>query len=101
MEVNPDGLNTSSVLCYPKSYNNTTFGFPGVFKMSFRVEALGEDGTWRTVYETCENHQRFIRETLDVTALAVRLVPLSTYQSERKREDYGSSTVHLFAFEVF
>ena len=101
VEGNPDGLNTSSVLFYPRSYNNTTFGFPGSLLKSFRVEALGEDGTWRTVYETVENHQRLIRETLDVTALAVRLIPLSTYQSERKREDYGSSTVHLFAFEVF
>ena len=101
VEGNPDGLNTSSVLFYPQSYNNTTFGFPGCLLKSFRVEVLGEDGLWRTVYETECNHQRLIRERIDQTALAVRLIPLSTYQSERKREDYGSSTVHLFAFEVF
>ena len=69
--------------------------------MSFRVEALGEDGTWRTVYETDSNRQRLIRRRIDQTALAVRLIPLSTYQSEKKQEDYGSSSVHLFAFEVF
>lgn len=101
VEGNPDGLNTSSVLFYPASHNNTTFGFPGCLLKSFRVDALGEDGAWRTVYETECNHQRLIRARIDQTALAVRLIPLSTYQSERKREDYGSSTVHLFAFEVF
>ncbi len=65
------------------------------------MEALGEDGTWRTVYETDSNRQRLIRRRIDQTALAVRLIPLSTYQSEKKQEDYGSSSVHLFAFEVF
>ena len=101
VEGNPDGLNTSSVLFYPASHNNTTFGFPGCLLKSFRVEALGEDGTWRTVYETDSNRQRLIRRRIDQTALAVRLIPLSTYQSEKKQEDYGSSSVHLFAFEVF
>ena len=60
-----------------------------------------EDGAWKTVYETHENHQRFIKETLDVTADAVRFTPLSTYQSEQMGEDYGSSVAHIFAFEVF
>ena len=41
-----------------------------------------------------------IREKLDVVTTAVRLVPLSTYLSEKKCEDYGSSTAHIFAFEV-
>ena len=45
-------------------------------------------------------HQRFIREKLDIMAKAVRFVPLSTYQSEMKVEDYGSSVAHLYAFEV-
>lgn len=101
VEGNPDGLNTSSVLFYPKTYNNTTFGFPGCLLKSFRVEALGEDDVWRTVCEINDNHQRLIRVPLGLTTKAVRLIPLSTYQSEKKREDYGSSTVHLFAFEVF
>ena len=53
------------------------------------------------MYETDSNRQRLIRRRIDQTALAVRLIPLSTYQSEKKQEDYGSSSVHLFAFEVF
>ena len=52
------------------------------------------------VYEEKNNHQRFIREKLNITAKAVRFVPLSTYQSEMKVEDYGSSVAHLFNFEV-
>jgi hypothetical protein len=32
---------------------------------------------------------------------AVRLIPISTYHSERKTEDYGSSTAHIFNFEIF
>lgn len=100
VEGNPDGLNTSSVLFFPASHNNTTFGFPATILKSFRVEARDEAGHWRTVYETDCNHQRLIREKLDVTATAIRLIPLSTYLSERKGEDYGSSTAHIFAFEV-
>lgn len=100
VEGNPDGLNTSSVLFFPASYDHTTFGFPSCMLKSYRVEAKNETGDWVTVYETNCNHQRLIREKLDVTTTAIRLVPLSTYFSERKCEDYGSSTAHIFAFEV-
>ena len=97
---NPDGVNTSSVLFYPLSYNHTTFGFPQCVLKSFRIEAQREDGSWQTVYETSDNHQRLIRADLNVRTKAIRLIPLSTYKSEQKNEDYGSSTVHIFAFEV-
>jgi len=100
VEGNPDGLNTSSVLFYPLSYGGTTFGFPGCLLKSFRIEALQENDNWKTVYEIKDNHQRLIRHSLDVTTKAIRLIPLSTYQSEKKGEDYGSSTTHIFAFEV-
>jgi len=99
-EGNPDGLNTSHVLFFPLSHNGTTFGFPQCMLKSFRIEAKDEAGAWKTVYETDCNHQRLIREPLDVTTTAIRLVPLSTYQSEKKCMDYGSSTAHIFAFDV-
>lgn len=99
-EGNPNGLNTSSVLFFPASHNGTTFGFPSCVLKSFRVEVKDGDGNWVTAYETDQNHQRLIREKLDVVTTAVRLVPLSTYLSEKKCEDYGSSTAHIFAFEV-
>lgn len=97
---NPDGLHTSSVLFFPASHNNTTFGFPECMLKSFRVEIKDESGNWITAYETNENHQRLIRQKLDVTTTAVRLIPLTTYKSEKMCEDYGSSTAHIFAFEV-
>ncbi len=101
VEGNPNGLNTTTVLFYPYSHNQTTFGFPLCMIKHYKIEAQDEKGEWRTVYETCENHQRFIKEPLDITANAVRFIPLSTYQSERKCEDYGSSVAHIFNFEVF
>lgn len=100
VEGNPDGLNTSHVLFFPRSHNGTTFGFPQCLLKSFRIEAKDEAGAWQTVYETDCNHQRLVRAPLGVTTTAIRLIPLSTYQSERKCTDYGSSTAHIFAFDV-
>ena len=101
IEGNPNGLNTSTVLFYPYSNNQTTFGFPLCMIKRYKIEAQDGNGEWKTVYETFDNHQRFIKEPLDITAKAVRFIPLSTYQSERKCEDYGSSVAHIFNFEVF
>ena len=100
VEGNPNGIHTSAVLFFPLSHNGTTFGFPQCVLKSFRVEALDAGGSWQTVYETHDNYQRLIRKPLDVTTTAIRLIPLSTYQSEKKITDYGSSTAHIFAFDV-
>lgn len=101
VEGNPDGLNTSSVLFYANSHNQTTFGFPGCLIKHFRIEVQNEMGQWRIAYEEENNHQRFIKKPLNEVVKAVRFIPLSTYQSEKKCEDYGSSVAHLFNFEVF
>ena len=101
VEGNPDGLNTTSVMFYPYSHNQTTFGFPKCMIKHYKIEAQGEDSQWRVVYEDKENHQRFIKQPLDITARAIRFIPLSTYFSETKVEDYGSSVAHIFNFEVF
>lgn len=101
VEGNPDGLNTTSVMFYPYSHNQTTFGFLKCMIKHYKIEAQGEDGQWRVVYEDKENHQRFIKQPLEITARAVRFIPLSTYFSETKVEDYGSSVAHIFNFEVF
>ena len=98
---NPNGLNTSSVLFYPYSHNQTTFGFPRCLIKHYKIEVQDESGEWRTVYEDDQNHQRFIKKPLDLTAKAVRFVPLSTYFSEMKCEDYGSSVAHIFNFELY
>ena len=62
---------------------------------------LDENNQWITALEIKDNHQRFIKHTLNKTAKAVRFIPLSTYHSETKTEDYGSSTAHIFNFEVY
>ena len=101
VDGNPDGVHTSSVLFYAYSHNQSTFGFPKCLIKHFRIEALDESGQWRIAYETSDNHQRFIRKPLNLVARAIRFIPVSTYQSEEKTEDYGSSVAHLFNFEVY
>lgn len=98
---NPDALHTSSTLFFPKSYGHTSFGFPKCLIKHYKIEIMDEAGNWSTVLEIRNNHQRFLTHELNVTAKAIRLVPLSTYHSERKTEDYGSSTAHIFNFEPF
>ena len=98
---NPDALHTSSTLFFPKSYGHTSFGFPKCLIRHYKIEIMDEAENWSTVLEICNNHQRFLTHELNVTAKAIRLVPLSTYHSERKTEDYGSSTAHIFNFEPF
>jgi hypothetical protein len=98
---NPDALHTSSTLFFPKSYNHTSFGFPKCLIKHYKIEIMDESGNWSTIVEIFNNHQRFITHKLNVFAKAVRLIPISTYHSERKTEDYGSSTAHIFNFEIF
>ena len=98
---NPDGLHTSMILFMAASHNNTTFGFPKCLIKHYKIEAQNEAGEWTTVKEVFDNHQRFIKHDLNITAKAIRLVPLSTYHSESKAEDYGSSTAHIFNFELY
>lgn len=101
IEGNPDGVHTTSVMFYSLSHNQSTFGFPKCLIKHYRIEAQDENGNWSVVYETKDNHQRFIKQKLDIIAKAVRFVPLSTYASETRITDYGSSVAHLFNFEVY
>ena len=98
---NPDALHTSSTLFFPKSYNNTSFGFPKCLVKHYIIQIMDEAGSWKTQIETTDNHQRFVTHELNVTTTAVRLIPLITYHSERKTQDYGSSTAHIFNFELY
>lgn len=100
-EGNPDGLHTSAVLFFPASHNQTTFGFPKCLIKHYKIEILNENGQWVSAIEITDNHQRFVKHALNKVTKAVRFTPLSTYHSETKTEDYGSSTAHLFNFEVY
>ena len=100
-EGNPRVLNISTCLFRRMDYNYTSVGFPKCMLKAFRVEAQNEQGEWNTVYETNDNYQRMIREKIDVDAVAVRLIPVSTYFSEKLgRAAYGSAQAHIFSFEV-
>lgn len=100
-EGNPKVLNISATLFRRMDYNRTSFGFPKCMLKAFRVEALNDQGEWKTVYETDNNHQRMIRKAIDVDTTAVRLIPLATYFSEELgKATYGSAQAHIFAFEV-
>ena len=100
VEGNPDLLNISITLFRRLDHDYTRMGFPKCMLKAFRVEALGDDGAWYTVYETSENHQRMIREKLDCETTAIRLVPIDTYYSASMWTTYGSTQAHIFSFDV-
>ena len=111
IDGHPDLLTIPMPLFRGLGYGNTSFTFPRTVLKSFRVEALfpGSDGaqegilpagfSWTTVFETDSNHQRLVRGAIGRECLGIRLVPLATWGSALKENDYGSSTAHIFAFE--
>ncbi|MBQ7189857.1 MAG: FAD-dependent oxidoreductase [Kiritimatiellae bacterium] len=100
IDGHPDLLTIPMPLFRARGYGNTSFGFPRCLLKSFKIEALAADGTWKTVYETTNNHQRLIRKAIDVETTAIRLIPLSTWGSERLNNTYDSAVAHIFAFDV-
>ena len=101
VECNPKALYFSNPLFRRLDYNYTSFGFPKCMLKAFRIEALNDSNEWVTVWETNKNHQRMIREKLDVETTAIRLIPINNYFSEEMGPSaYGSSQAHIFAFEV-
>jgi len=56
---------------------------PSSLVRSFRVEALKADGSWESIWEVEDNHQRLVRTEVDVSARAVRLVIDRTWGDER------------------
>ncbi|MBQ4048002.1 MAG: FAD-dependent oxidoreductase [Clostridia bacterium] len=66
------------------------FKLPPTLIKSYRIEAENEQGE-RFELSVPENHQRFVRHTVDWTVRSIRLVPLETH---------GSQTFRLFDFEV-
>lgn len=100
VDGNPDLLTLPMTLFRGLGYKNTTFGFPRTVLKSFRIETKDVHGVWQQAYETKDNHQRLIRGKIGRECMAVRLVPLSTWGSERLNNTYDSAVAHIFAFEV-
>ena len=67
------------------------FAPPATLVRDFRLEALGDNGEWRTVATVRDNHQRLVRVPLpDVRARGLRFIAESTWGCGRPR---------VFAFE--
>ena len=101
IDGNPDLMTISMVASRKLSYNNTSFGFPRCMIRHFRIEALDDQNQWVTVYECEDNHQRLIRESLNITTSALRFIPLATYETDRITETYGSGQAHVFSFDIY
>ena len=101
IDGHPDLLTIPMPLFRARGYSNTSFTFPRTVLKSFRVEVQETSGgAWRTVYETDSNHQRLVRGAIDRDVVAVRLMPLSTWGSERLNNTYDSAVAHIFAFDL-
>ena len=100
VDGNPDAVRQSHPLFFPRSHNDTSYGFPKCLIKKYKIEVMEEGGEWETAIEVCDNHQRFITHELNREVKAVRLIPLTTYYSESKTEDYGASMAHIFNFEI-
>jgi hypothetical protein len=82
-------LNEKRMPCsYPQKGSGSRI--PSTMVKEFRLEALGEDGTWSTVYQECCNYQRLVRVPLGVETKGLRLIPEATW---------GDSQVRIFGFE--
>ena len=100
IDGNPDLMYIPMPLFRGLGYGNTSFGFPKCLLKAFRIEAIDENGEWKTVYETSSNHQRLVNIRLDIDTTAVRLIPLATWGSEKLIFTYDSAVAHIFSFDV-
>lgn len=82
-----------------RKYHNMPFNYPLVetsFKLpktlikEYRIECTGEDGDVYTI-EVNNNHQRFVKHTVDLDVTSVKFIPLSTH---------GADSFRLFGFEI-
>ncbi|MFH1477375.1 MAG: FAD-dependent oxidoreductase [Verrucomicrobiota bacterium] len=64
---------------------------PRMLVKTFRLEARGTDGAWRTVFRDDTHYQRFRNIELDLETDGLRLVPETTW---------GEARAHVFAFDV-
>ena len=71
--------------------NDDRFHMPGSMIKAFRVEALMENGEWVVIYQEDNNYQRLVRIPVQVTAKALRFVPLKTW---------GNDVFHVFSWDI-
>jgi hypothetical protein len=64
---------------------------PETMVRAFRIEALGDDGTWQVIVREESNYQRLVHLNVDVETEAVRFIPEATW---------GAPDAHVFAWDV-
>ena len=68
----------------------TKFTLPETLIKEYRIEGISENGDVKSIHIT-DNHQRFVKHTVDWCIKTVRFVPLDTF---------GSKDFRLFDFEL-
>ncbi len=87
-DLEPENL--GSQRCnYPLDYDGATV--PAGMVKDFRVEVLDENGGWGTAARVTGNYRRLVRLKLSAFTAGVRLVPESSW---------GSDRVRIYAFDV-
>ena len=66
---------------------------------SFRIEALENDGSWRTVFSESANYQRLVRVPLQVRTQALRFVAGETWGDPETRV-FGFEALDVFADKI-
>jgi hypothetical protein len=86
-DLNRTGHN--GVAAYP--LDMATVSPPETLVRAFRVECLGEDGTWIMAARADNNYQRLVHLDVDITTRALRFIPEATW---------GSAQAHVFAWDA-
>lgn len=75
--------------CYP--LKESRYKLPQTLIREYRIEGISESGE---IYSVCEknNHQRFVKHSVDWRVKTVRFIPISTN---------GSKEFRIFSFELF
>lgn len=71
--------------------NMESFTVPGSMIRVFRIEALDENGLWKSIFEEKNNYQRLVRIKKNVKTTAVRFIPLETW---------GANNANIFAWDI-
>jgi len=91
-------------LVFDSDLNRRIKNMPCIYKLSqeqrrvpetliraFRIDALSDDGTWKTAAEVKNNHQRLVKLDLNIATTAIRLIP---------EETWGADNATVFAWDV-
>ena len=68
----------------------TDFRLPETLIKEYKIQGFGENGEVKEIH-VCDNHQRFVRHSVDWRVRKIRFIPLKTF---------GEKQFRLFDFEI-